>query len=373
MPLWLRILLIFVSVILILCLALFAAYHIILDYYLGKIQYETSPETDFFAGEAFPEPDENAPFSEPLAEPENEPTPEEKQEAQNKAEEMAPKKEIPIISDTEHITNILLMGEDKSGTDRLGTTDVMMLVSVNTKTKKILLCSFLRDLYLKIPSDPPSAHAGEYDGLNDANYLGGPLLTLATIKEHFHLDIQYYARVNFKAFAQVVDTIGGVEVALSLPEVESINAHHKANAIYVGGLDYPIVFLPKEAGTYTLNGAQALTYARIRHLDSDWQRTGRQRKIITSMIGKIPELSFSQMIETMDALLPQIATNIPKEKLKEIVTALPGYARYPIEQISIPADQKFVNVGYYMVPDLEYNQFYLYEKIMGYRAKGDPR
>lgn len=364
-PLWLRILLIFISVIVFLFLALFAAYHMILDHYLGMIQYESDPIVENFETELLPE--DIADF------PEVQMSPEMQEEIQNKVEQMAPAKEIPIISDTEDITNILLMGEDKTGTDRLGTTDVMMLVSINTKTKKILMCSFLRDLYLKIPSDPPSARAGEYDGLNDANYFGGPMLTLATIKEHFNLDIQYYAKVNFKAFANVVDAIGGVEVSLSIPEIENINAHHKANAIYVGGTEYPIVFLPLEEGEHKLNGAQALTYARIRNLDSDWKRTGRQRKIVSSMLKKVPDLSLGEMMEMLEVLLPQVSTNIPQEKLKKLIAALPAYSSYPIEQATVPADQKFYEVGYYMVPDLQYNQFYLYEKIMGYRAEGDPR
>jgi hypothetical protein len=56
-----------------------------------------------------------------------------------------------------------------------------------------------------------------------------------------------------------------------------------------------------------------------------------------------------------------------------MISALPSYAKFETEQITIPADNKYYTIEYCMIPDLEYNQFYLYEKIMGERAKGDPR
>ncbi len=350
-PLWLRILIILVSVILFLGLALFAAYHIALEYYLGKIQYETEvPSIEY----------------ETVAEPEDE-------EAKNKAEEMQGNAESPLIADTEHITNILLIGEDRSETGKAGNTDVMLLVSINTETKKILMCSFMRDLYLEYPAEPANPCAGNFWGLNAAYRYGGPELTLAVIRKNFNLDIQYYAKVDFVSFANVVDTIGGVSVPLAIEEIEIINREQNVNAKFVGYEDYYLEPLPLQEGNRLLNGAQALTFARMRKIDSDWQRTGRQRMILSAMLQKVPNLSLGQMMETMEVLLPQITTNMPKEMLKKMVSSLFEYSSYSIEQASVPADGKFVNINYYMVPDLEYNRFYLYEKVMGKRANGDPR
>ena len=133
-------------------------------------------------------------------------------------------KEIESVADEKvqenGVINILLIGNDSREDGEDGRSDAMILVSVSSKTGKILFTSLLRDIYVSIPGHDDNR-------LNAAYSIGGPELLMQTVEENFDIPVNRYVLVNFDAFAGVVDAVGGVDLDLTNDEVKWVNAYLK--------------------------------------------------------------------------------------------------------------------------------------------------
>ena len=159
-------------------------------------------------------------------------------------------------SDTEFqevkgITNVLLIGVDARDLDEPCRSDSMIIATIDNNNKKVKLTSLFRDTLVDIPGH------GEAK-LNSAYMLGGPELLLETVKETYNISIDKYIIINFWGFEAIVDYIGGIEVDVKDYQLEELNKYIGEST---GGNDCPV----EEAGVQTLNGKQALSYARIRY------------------------------------------------------------------------------------------------------------
>lgn len=241
------------------------------------------------------------------------------------------------------IYNLLLLGNDSRSGDTNERTDAMLLVSVNRDTETITLVSFLRDIYLPIPGY--YAHR-----LNTANVLGGPTLTVETIEENFRIDIHGYAAVNFSAFMAIVDTLGGVELSLSADEAR-------------------VVGCGESAGVYHLTGEQALSYCRIRSLDSDFGRTERQRKLLDALWQDAKDTSLSDAYSLMTELLPQITTDLSAAECLSLLATAARMDDYTLRSARIPADgtwaDAFIDGMAVLELDFESNAGYLQKLLYG--------
>lgn len=186
-------------------------------------------------------------------------------------------KENEYISSSElagssSVKNVLLLGVDaRSGEDsETSRSDAMMLISVDSKHNCIKMTSFLRDSWVYIPS------LGYEQRLNAACSDGGYQNVVDTIEYNFGVDIDGYVVADFEMFKVLVDSIGGIKVDVSKSEAKEINKHPKR---------YGNVKI--EAGENTLTGEQALAYCRIRKIDTDFERTKRQRTVIKAILGKV--------------------------------------------------------------------------------------
>ncbi len=282
---------------------------------------------------------------------------------------------LPLICNTKYVKNYLLLAVDSRGNDA-GRSDSMILVSVNTKTGKIVLCSFMRDILAKYPTEPKSPAAGKYDKLNHAHAYGGPQMTMAVLKETFNIEVSQYAKINFSAFRDIVDAMGGLDMYLSAAEARAINSilvetmQEPANkALKVTSGD---MLKTTSAGVYHLSGVQALSHARNRRVGSDYARTQRQRDLIQAMVAKAKTLSIFQLNGLLDKVLPLVTTNIPEKSIKDLFVDLPSYLTYDIQSTRIPGDGMFSEKNYNLIPDLERNCFALYELVYGEKAPGAP-
>ncbi|MCI8554508.1 MAG: LCP family protein [Clostridiales bacterium] len=215
-----------------------------------------------------------------------------------------------IRGNTADIVNYLLIGVDNRGS-MVGRSDVNMIVSVNTKTHTLRLVSLLRDLWVTIPG------RGGYHKLNAAYAYGGFDLLSQTLQQNFRLKIDQYIAVDFSAFEKAVEALGGVDIELTAAE---------ARHIHVGDA----------AGSYHLNGAQALAYARIRKLDSDFGRTARQRKVMTALIGKVSHMDLLSLNSLLLAVLPQVKTNLSQSELMGLTGRALTWSGYTVEQYAVP-------------------------------------
>jgi polyisoprenyl-teichoic acid--peptidoglycan teichoic acid transferase len=252
------------------------------------------------------------------------------------------------------ITNILLIGVDGRENDKDARTDSMILATIDANNKKIKLTSFMRDMYVPIPGHGQNR-------INTAYFLGGPELLIKTINQDFNLNVQYYMSIDFRAFQDVVDTLGGIEVEVKESELNQINYYIKEanwnNPKYI-----------EAAGYQHLNGQQALSYSRIRKVgNGDYERTERQRKVISLLVDKARETSLVKVPQLFSAVVPYIKTNMPTTKLMNLGFTAYKFGNTPVDSLRIPADGMFEDMRIHgasvLVPNIEKNVILL-EKFM---------
>ncbi len=258
------------------------------------------------------------------------------------------------------VVNVLLIGSDSRDETDEGRSDAMILLSISNSTKTIQMTSFLRDMYVEIPG---------YEGnrLNAAYAFGGPELLMETITQTFDIKIDRYMVVNFKAFANLVDAVGGVKLDLSNDEVKWVNAYlNEYNLLQ--GLPIDNDYLDETlSGEIQLDGPQALAYSRNRYIGTDFGRTERQRKVLNQVIKKIPGAMVTNPTGIIDGLFPNLTTNVTRGEFIYLSSVAWKLAAYDIEQNMIPlqgtySDANIRDMAVLQV-DFEANKKYLKEKI----------
>lgn len=233
------------------------------------------------------------------------------------------------------VKNILLIGLDSVS----GCTDSMIIASVNEKTQKITLASLYRDSYTYIV---PKKGSPTYGKLNWAYSKGGISVLLSTIENNYKIKIDDYAIVNYQTFPKVIDALGGVNVYVTEKEANFLN-----QTWYEWSLTGNPQPKPYETGTNHLQGEMALTFCRIRKLDSDINRTERQRRVITSTLSSMKNASLSQLNNVVNNVFPYITTDMSKTTILgyagDAITS--GWLKYDIEQMAMPSE-KLCKSGY---------------------------
>ncbi len=164
--------------------------------------------------------------------------------------------------------NILLLGSDWRTSGSGFRTDVILLLSLNSKTGSAILISFPRDLYVNIPGIGMQR-------INAAQEYGGFALTKATFMDNFGIDLDYYMLTSFIGFTNIVDSLGGITVFAS----RSLN---DLCALPQAVDDY--CYVPY--GSNYMDGQTALWYVRSRHSTSDFDRTRRAQEVIVAIFQK---------------------------------------------------------------------------------------
>ena len=225
----------------------------------------------------------------------------------------------------DNVVNILLLGTDER-TDEFNENaraDAIMVMSLNTKEHTIKLISIERGIGVPVPgrNDDWITHTFRY---------GGAALTMQTVRDCFKLDVNRYIRVNFNAFKEGISAIGGIDIELTPAEAEYINNAARQ--------DSSKEIQRVSAGQQHLNGATALTYARIRKIDSDWKRIERQRTVIQAAINQVKNSDIFTLNALADAILPMVQTNLTKAEITRLILGVPAFLSEgsKMEQMTIP-------------------------------------
>lgn len=258
--------------------------------------------------------------------------------------------------------NILLIGNDSRENVEGSRSDAMILLTISSKTKTIQMTSLLRDIYVDIPG-----HEG--NRLNAAYAFGGPELLLETINENFNVSVNRYMLVDFEAFANLVDGVGGVDLSLTGPELEYVNAYLVEYNMINGrpeGTDYMDT---SAEGQVHLNGPQALAYSRNRYIGTDFGRTERQRKVLSEVIKKAPGALLKNSSGLMEGILPNLTTNLTKDECFQLSLQAGSFVLWDLEQGSVPLEGTYqpANIRGMSVleVDFEKNREYLHEIMYG--------
>lgn len=260
------------------------------------------------------------------------------------------------------VVNILLIGNDSRQNGEDGRSDAMILLSVSSKTKTIYMTSLLRDMYVDIPG-----HDG--NRLNAAYSFGGAELLMETVEQNLDIPVNRYVLVNFEAFANLVDAVGGVELELTTGELEYVNGYLQEYNILTNRPQGTDNMDTTQPGLVHLNGPQALAYCRNRYIGTDFGRTERQRKVLTAIIKKLPAAIGTNYGELMDGLMPNLTTNLTQNECYRLSLMAGKLLTYDIASDSIPQPDTYKNATIRQMAvlevDFETNIRYLKEKIYG--------
>ena len=213
----------------------------------------------------------------------------------------------------EGYTNIAIFGLDNRGNGKYdrGNSDVIMIASINNKTKEVKLVSVYRDTYLNVGS-------GKYNKANSAYARGGAKAAVQMLNTNFDLNIKEYMCVDWGAVVEAVDALGGVEIEITEQERVMINDLIVEIDYYVGSTTEQV----KKAGVQNLTGAQATAYARIRKTaGNDFKRTSRQRIVLEAMLNKAKQSDLGTLKNICEAIVDDVSTSLD---LTEII----GLARH---------------------------------------------
>lgn len=226
----------------------------------------------------------------------------------------------PIVDEQlSNYRNIALLGIDSRDmdSDEAVRSDAIIIASINKETGEIKLFSVYRDTMLDLGDDVG------LDKITHAYYYGGPTKVLYTLNKNLDLNIKDVAVVNWKAVADVVDALGGIEIEILDSEISEMNKYIHDTQNNIGGSDEEIT----EAGKQTLNGVQAVTYARIRKdaLTGDYRRNERMKIVVKATFQKAMQMDVEALQKISTDILPQIKTNISTGDMMSMILDFGSY------------------------------------------------
>lgn len=232
--------------------------------------------------------------------------------------------------------SIMIVGIDDSEKRSQGEgnsrSDALLVATLNNKDKSIKLVSIPRDSYVYIPT------VGYKDKITHAHAYGGIDATRETVEGLLNVPIDYYFRVNFDAFIEIVDALGGVTVDVPY-EINELDENDKRT----------VHLMP---GTQEVNGREALALARTRHQDSDVERGKRQQMILEAIASKATSVtSFTKYDKVLAAVGNNMQTDMTFDEMKSLFAYLqngmPG-----IDSLSLKgSDDMSSGIYYYLLQD----------------------
>ena len=263
------------------------------------------------------------------------------------------------------VMNILLLGIDNdnsAGFDTRGNADGIMLVSINPKTREVILTSFMRDTKV-------SVNPYRRDKLTNVYHDGGIELFKQVFEENFGIPIDNYALFNYIDIIDIVDELGGIDVEIAEDEIPETEAKIRSVA-ELKGLNYEDYLINWYGpGVIHLNGVQVAGYMRIRpaYGNYDAGRTDRARYVASLLMDKLYKKSLPGKIRFATTLLSKIETDITTGDILKIALHAGKLRSYKRISDRIPIDGSYTSQndgnGYFAVPDLEVNREHLQQSI----------
>ncbi|MHA6258280.1 LCP family protein [Sporosarcina sp. CAU 1771] len=225
--------------------------------------------------------------------------------------------------------SILFLGVDESEArgDANGRSDAILVATLNKKQKTVNLLSIPRDSYAYIPN------RDKYDKINHAHAFGGTIGTIDTVEKLLEVPIDYYVKMNFNAFIDVVDALGGIEVDVPYDRLEKDE------------FDNDSIQLKK--GFQHLDGRHALALARTRKLDDDVKRGERQQMILEAIMKEATSVSsVTKYGGVIDAVGDNMKTNMKFSEMTAFLDYVKG-GKPQITPINIKGYDEYINGIYY--------------------------
>lgn len=219
-------------------------------------------------------------------------------------------------------------------------SDSIMLININHDLSQVRVISILRDTMVEIDGYG-------YQKLNHGYYYGGPTLALDTINTNFDLDIKKYATFDFDSAGDIIDKLGGIEMEITANETKYINGYIDEVNRVRGTSSKHIT----QAGTYTLDGTQAVAYSRIRYtMGSDLKRTDRQRTVLFKMFQKVKAMGTEERIAFAEKFMDEIKTNYSTDRMTSLLYCMSQYEVVEMEAFPKVYYDGLIDELWYEVP-----------------------
>ena len=276
-----------------------------------------------------------------------------------KAEEVKWEELYQSVKRDKDIKNIILIGQDRRPEDtEPARSDSIILCSINKKKNQITLISFMRDMYVPIEGYSDNR-------INAAYNFGGVPLLEKTLTNDFGITIDNAIEVDFEGFIQAMTAVGNLEIELTQDEADYLN--EAAGAMNrEAGLEERTWYL--KAGKNSLSPDQALAYSRTRYVGrSDWDRTERQRKVLTAAFNKVSEMGVSEQLDLVNEVIPYFATDMTDMEILGYVYYIAKEGIHVGNTYRIPEDGCYTNERIngmdVLLPDLNKNVALLKEYL----------
>ncbi|HJF31838.1 MAG TPA: LCP family protein [Sporosarcina psychrophila] len=217
-------------------------------------------------------------------------------------------REVKVEPASDNVS-ILFIGVDDSEARHQGDSnsrsDALLLATLNPRNKSVKLVSIPRDSYVYIPE------VKYRDKITHAHAFGGTRAAIETIEELFEIPVDYYVKMNFNAFIDVVNAIGGIEAEVPYDRIEK-----DENDKYT---------IQLKKGLQQLDGKHALALARTRKLDTDVERGKRQQMILQAIMKEVVSVkSVTKYGDVIDAVGDNMKTDMTFDEMKSFLEYVKG-------------------------------------------------
>ncbi|MGM9986032.1 MAG: LCP family protein [Bacillaceae bacterium] len=239
-----------------------------------------------------------------------------------------------------HNVSILLVGVDESEHRKAEygsavRSDALLVATLNKDSKDVQLLSIPRDTYTYIPVE------GKEDKINHAHAFGGIDGSIEAVEGLLDIPIDYYVKINFEGFLEVIDELGGIEVDVPVSFTEQ-NSKDEGGTITL------------EKGLQTLNAEEALALVRTRKIDSDAERGKRQMLVIDAILKKAMS---AQSVSKLDKIIETMGENMKTNLTMSDILSLYKYALnnegIQLNKLQLEGDDQYIDNIYYYMPRQE--------------------
>ena len=254
-----------------------------------------------------------------------------------------------LIDTVDGVRNILLVGLDARPGETRSRSDTMIILTIDGNKNEIRMTSFLRDMYVSIPGRSNNR-------INVAWVYGGFDLLRETIQTNFGLTVDEYVAVDMTMLTDLVDQIGGLTLTVSN------NSQLKAINGVIDGYNYQF-HLPANSdfltslGEQHMNGKQVQAYARYRKIDSDFQRTERQREVLEKIFQRLQDMSLVELSRLAAFAIDRLETNLSLSDIISLIPVMYNMKDAEIGQLSLPYQGEYqsrtISGMAVLVPDLQ--------------------
>lgn len=242
--------------------------------------------------------------------------------------------ELPPVVEGQHHYLLLCVDQWNGNTKNLGNTDGIVLVTLDTRTKRLMLTSFSREMLVQ----RPDGVAGRVTYIAK-NY--GPEALLKVLSTHFGVRIEKYMLFDMNCVQSIIDALGGVDITVTSAEAGYLKRYAIPDDSTVPKMD--------RAGTYHFKGHSAVIYMRIRKVGGggDLMRTQRVRTVLSTLADTCRSISLDGALDLLDAVIQNnLMTNLTAGELLEAVNYAMELRGATMEELQIPFEGAYTPITY---------------------------